>query len=356
MQCKPRQNKEQGGNTKDPTGIAEEPTNGAQKRRIRRAGESYVVLFLSVDGVHIHESKHLDDVSDPGQPPCPVGEAGAAAGKPLLPSSPNHNRLSNMMQYYMLNSIKNVTPTEPSHDGEGRHKRASVNISPSAPDNSPPLQQHGGGRSSHQTSAWPIENEETAKRYSPLNTPTAEPKACIPHMLGNNSIPRRKSGKRPAACSLRKAPSCPAGWEILQADRHRPERRQGTETHSVLGEGQYPSSHRQPAIQPRSPRGQHPGKKGPPTSHCQRNNSQRQKWRPPNSKPRGLQGSVKEQQSSKPGRDDIPKSSSCWKTEKRTGGMLGEYSLCTTRGRGWGGDIPAFLMFFFSVMEIVISN
>ncbi|KAJ1137698.1 hypothetical protein NDU88_004096 [Pleurodeles waltl] len=55
----------------------------------------------------------------------------------------------------------------------------------------------------------------------PRSTPAGEPKAHLPCILGNNSIPRRKTGKRPTACGLRKALSCPAGRETLQADCHR---------------------------------------------------------------------------------------------------------------------------------------
>ncbi|KAJ1115189.1 hypothetical protein NDU88_003415 [Pleurodeles waltl] len=46
-------------------------------------------------------------------------------------------------------------------------------------------------------------------------------KAHFLHMLDNNSLPRRKSGKLLASCFLHTAPSCRAGGETCKPDRHR---------------------------------------------------------------------------------------------------------------------------------------
>ncbi|KAJ1135946.1 hypothetical protein NDU88_002375 [Pleurodeles waltl] len=177
-------------------------------------------------------------------------------------------------------------------------------------------------RSSHQTAAGPTENEEKRQVVLTPNTPAAEPKAHLLHMPGNNSIPKRKSGRRRAACGLRKAPSCPDGRETQQEDcQHKKEDKGPKPTASQGKDRFHAATSNQPPYQG-VPEDNTMANKGPPSGHCQRTNSQMQNGGATTVSPADGKEVAQEQQSSKPSWDDIPKSSSCRKTEKRTGGML----------------------------------
>ncbi|KAJ1137701.1 hypothetical protein NDU88_004099 [Pleurodeles waltl] len=160
------------------------------------------------------------------------------------------------------------------------------------------------------------------KKWPSGNTPAGEPKAHLPRMLGNNSIPRRKTGKRLTACGLHKGLRCPAGRETLQADCHSWKEDKGPKSTESQGKGSaHAASCNLPPYQG-APENNTLANKGPPSGHCQRTNSQRQNSGTTTVSPADSRETPQEQQSSRPGRDDNPKSSSFRKTEKRTGGML----------------------------------
>ncbi|KAJ1180768.1 hypothetical protein NDU88_005985 [Pleurodeles waltl] len=155
----------------------------------------------------------------PGPTSEPRGGRGAGAGKSLLQSIPKHKWQANRTNKQMEKNrgTKKMGPhwSRPAREKVCTKEKATTSVPWHLRRGVIPVLQHSGPQQTP-TGIRPIEQEETAKRYSRQQR---SQKHASPHAR-QNSIPSRKSGKRPAACHHCKAPSRPADRETLQSDCH----------------------------------------------------------------------------------------------------------------------------------------